>query len=73
MVVLPTFYPAAVSPLKVVTDTQPCPQKYYCPGGKATTAFDPELPSLDGTTMVLCKFGVWTQEIGASSADQCSK
>jgi hypothetical protein len=73
VVVLPTFYPSARSQLGIVTETQLCPQKYFCPGGKATAAFDPELPGLDGTTMMLCKFGLWTQEIGASSADQCSK
>ena len=72
---LPTFYAYAIDGTGIITQTYKCPQKYYCEGGKPTAAFDPTAssPSADGVTIKLCADGTWTQETGASSADQCSE
>lgn len=71
--VLPTFYPADITN-GVVTLTQKCPQKFYCPGGSPKQAFTPtDLNTITDTTVVQCDKGTWTENIGASSADQCSK
>ena len=73
-VLLPTFYAATLSTDNIVKATKKCPQKYYCPGGNPTAAFQPSAPTtLAGTTVVQCADATWTENIGASSADQCSE
>jgi hypothetical protein len=73
-VLLPTFYAATLSTDNIVKATKKCPQKYFCPGGNPTAAFQPSAPTtLAGTTVVQCADGTWTENIGASSADQCSE
>ena len=69
---LPTFY-AATMDGAIITQTYKCPQKYYCEGGQPTGVFTPGSPNPDGVTIKLCNDGTWTQEIGSSSADQCSE
>ena len=69
---LPTFYAATIDGSGIITATKKCPQKYYCEGGAPTAAFDPASPATDAT-IKLCAAGTWTQELGASSADQCSE
>jgi hypothetical protein len=71
--VLPTFYPKTMTG-SVVTATAKCPQKFYCEGGVPSNIFDPTNPTtLTGTTVKQCSLGTWTENIGASSADQCSE
>jgi hypothetical protein len=72
-VVLPTYYPAEVTN-GVVTAAHACPQKYVCPGGNVTAAFNTSTPDVvTGTTMLKCPDGAWTQTTGASGLNQCSK
>lgn len=72
-ILLPTFAPALVVD-GIVKSTRLCPQKYLCPGGQATKAFDPSQPSnLNGTSMTLCADGTWTAELGASYPSECCK
>lgn len=72
-VVLPTFYASSIVS-GIVKETKKCPQKYYCPGGEPTAQFDAtSLTGVDSVTIVLCASGTWTENIGASSADQCSE
>jgi len=70
--VLPTFYPETITD-NIVKSTQKCPQKYYCPGGSPKAIFDPvNAPTVTAdTTVQQCADGTWTENIGASSADQC--
>lgn len=43
-------------------------------GGVPTAAFDPAKPTaLEGTTVQLCPYGTFTQELGSTSLDQCCK
>jgi hypothetical protein len=72
-VVLPSYYPAEVTD-GAVTSAHLCPQKYVCPGGGVTAAFNSSSPDvLTGTTMLKCPDGTWTQTTGASGLNQCSK
>ena len=74
-ILLPTFYAFELT-AGIVKSTKKCPQKYYCPGGTPAAAFDPtsSTPSDgDAATIIKCSSGLWTENIGASSANQCSE
>jgi len=62
----------------IVTATQICPQKYYCPGGTPyaaiTSATDfANINNTLETTIYPCVSGLWTQELGSISSEQCCK
>lgn len=71
---LPGYYPVSVTDGAVV-DTELCPQSYICPGGPASAAFDPagQPVVLTDTSVLTCPNGTWTQALGSSSENQCSK
>lgn len=70
-IVLPTFAPTSIVG-GVIKSTIKCPQKYYCPGGVPTAAFNMAAPNnTTGTTVVLCPSETWTMDLGSSAADQC--
>lgn len=73
-VLLPGFFAMKLSANGTITQAQPCPQGYFCPGGIANRTFDPSnllsMP-LDEATIQRCAGGMWTREVGASAADQC--
>jgi hypothetical protein len=72
-VVLPGSYPASMEN-GIIKSTARCPQRFYCPGGPATAPFDPRTPSATATTTVVqCPSDLWTVDVGASRAEQCSK
>lgn len=50
------------------------PQKYYCPGGAATVAYNTNTPTVvTGTTMVQCPKQLWTEGLGAVDEQSCCK
>jgi hypothetical protein len=68
---LPSFYAKAIVD-GVINATAACPQKFYCPGGQATAQFDPNQPDLlNGTSVVACGHGLWTQGLGAVADTEC--
>jgi len=72
-VLLPGYSPLNITEGEI-TATQPCPQKYYCPGGSPNAAFNPAVSvETYGTTVVPCPNGTFTQAPGASADDQCSE
>lgn len=51
-------------------------RKYDCHsvGGVPTAAFDPAKPTaVEGTTVQMCRYGTFTQELESTSLDQCCK
>jgi len=57
-----------------ITSTKKCPQKFVCPGGEASAAFDPAYPAeVSGTTVVPCPDGTFTENLGAYSTSECSE
>jgi hypothetical protein len=74
-VLLPTFFASNIDGAGTITSTKKCPQKYYCPGGTPTNKLDTAVTPLvlTSTTVQQCANETWTEGIGASSANQCSK
>lgn len=71
---LRTYYAKTVNVSGAITATRACPQKFVCPGGQATAAFDPTQPAVTaGTTVLQCPDGTYTERTGASSEKACSK
>jgi len=57
-----------------IASTKKCPQKFVCPGGEASAAFDPADPdAVSGTTVLPCPDGTFTENLGAYSSSECSE
>lgn len=72
-VLLPTFFAKTIDGGdNAITETQKCPQKFYCTGGVATAAWDTAAPAvITGTQVNPCPNGLWTETFGASAPEQC--
>lgn len=80
----PTDTQAGYAPYSADDDSSPtyitlainCPQNFYCPGGRVTAVMDVLNPE-DGMQIKPCAVGnitgLWTQNVGATSVDECSE
>ena len=58
----------------VITTTAPCPQGYYCPGGRVVQTFDPANPALllaSEPSIKPCPQGTWTVDLAATVVSEC--
>lgn len=75
-VLLPGHFALELSPAGGIRRAQACPQRYWCPGGSPSSAFDPSRPEAlpaNETTIRLCVNGTWTMSLGATAAESCSE
>jgi hypothetical protein len=73
-VLLPGFFARAMSATGIITQAQPCPVNYFCPGAAPISTFDPSNPlslSPSEPSIKSCAGGMSTREVGSTAADQC--
>jgi hypothetical protein len=61
---------------RAITGAGLCPQRFFCPGSQPVRSFDPTDPTAISTsdpTVKPCPAGTFTQELGATSEQQCCK
>jgi hypothetical protein len=75
-VLLPGYVALELTAAGAVKRAQLCPQRYWCPGGSPSSAFDPArseaLPATE-PTIKLCRDGKWTMGLGAVAVEGCSE
>jgi hypothetical protein len=69
-VLQPGFYATAMEQ-QTISATRVCPQRFFCPGGPATAAWDASNPNSEQSGIKECPAGQWTKEPGATTVEQC--